>query len=269
MAKRKIREITEEEKLNYELKDKMQNIAFVSNPTYFFNIGDSVELGNLVNCRVLEILEDNKLYLIEYSIKSTKKYYENGETQTIESITYGGKKYCFWHEIRPVCNNTESIVKNKDINLNFSTQTVGGLLSKSYFFGVDMNPDYQRDFVWSEEDKVALIDSIFSNIDIGKFVFIHNEYTDDFLYEILDGKQRLRAILDFYENRFAYNGKYYNDLSAYDKCWFENTRISVAEISKANKPDILKYFVMLNTTGKTMSHDHIDKIKKMLEETST
>jgi uncharacterized protein with ParB-like and HNH nuclease domain len=67
--------------------------------------------------------------------------------------------------------------------------------------------------VWELEDKVALIDSIFNNVDIGKFAFIHLNYGEKYTYEILDGKQRMRAILDYYENRFQYKGKYFNELS--------------------------------------------------------
>ena len=116
------------------------------------------------------------------------------------------------------------------------------------------------------EDKVALIESNFSYVDSGKFVFVHNNYDDEYLYEILDGKQRLRAILDFYENRFPYKGKYFNDLSIRDQNWFENKCIAVAEVSKTEKKNLLKYFLMLNTTGKSMDKSHIDNVRKMLEE---
>jgi uncharacterized protein with ParB-like and HNH nuclease domain len=69
-----------------------------------------------------------------------------------------------------------------------------------------MNPDYQRDLVWSLEDKVNLIDSIYNDIEIGRFAFIKTDYSKnnfdfdkDFYWEILDGKQRISAIIDFFE----------------------------------------------------------------------
>ena len=52
---------------------------------------------------------------------------------------------------------------------------------------------------------MLLLDSIFKNIDIGKFVLIHlsdSEWVErGFGYEILDGKQRLSALIEFYENK--------------------------------------------------------------------
>jgi uncharacterized protein with ParB-like and HNH nuclease domain len=97
-------------------------------------------------------------------------------------------------------------------------------------------------------------------------VFVHNNYGDEYLYEILDGKQRVRALLDFYENRFPYKGKYFNDLCVRDQNWFCERTISVAEVAKASRKDLLKYFVILNTAGKTMSEEHIEKVKAMIEE---
>lgn len=133
-----------------------------------------------------------------------------------------------------------------------------------------MNPEYQRGYVWELEDKQLLIDSIFNNIDIGKFAFIH---LDDKKwaetgngYEILDGKQRLSTIIDFYENRFPYNGVYYNDLSAKDKNVFLNHHIVQGEVRGADRKAVLKYFLMLNRTGKSMDQSQLDKVEKMLEE---
>ena len=126
-------------------------------------------------------------------------------------------------------------------------------------------PDYQREYVWTEEDKVKLVDSIFRNIDIGKFVFVHNSYHDEYLYQILDGKQRIRAILVFYENRFPYRGKFFNDLSVRDQNWFCDKTIAVAEVERASKQDLLRYFIILNTAGKTMSEEHIQRVKELAE----
>ena len=69
-----------------------------------------------------------------------------------------------------------------------------------------------RGNVWDIEDKVKLIDSIFNNIDVGKFAFIKVPYKDNSpSYECLDGKQRVTALIEFYEGRFEYKGlKYYH-----------------------------------------------------------
>ena len=85
-------------------------------------------------------------------------------------------------------------------------------------------------------------------------------------YEILDGKQRLNALIEFYEDRFSYMGKYYSDLSGMDKYTFKNHPIAIGNIEESEKKVILKYFLMLNRTGKVMDQKHLDNVEKMLEE---
>ena len=265
MAKR-TKEPTAEEILESNLKEMMQRIKFVPEPTYFFKVGEEVVLGNLPFVHVVKMLENGKIYLIEHSIAQKNTKWENGKP--VQEVTYEGghQRYVFWLDIRPKNDATESLIRNDNIYLSFSQRSLDSLFGNVYFFGTEMDPDYQRDYCWTMEDKVALIDSIFNNVDIGKFVFVHNDYGDKYLYEILDGKQRLRTILDYYENRFPYKGRYFNDLCGKDKDWFCRKNIAVAEVSKSNKKEILRYFIMLNTAGKSMDKEHLAKVLDMYKE---
>ena len=263
MPKRKVK--TEEEILKEEkergLLDIREKLHLINEPTYKFNIGDKVQYGALKESIVKEILYDNKVYVLD-CIKTEENYGKPYDHKII--------RVCAWHDIRPINSNNTIFTKNEDIQLTFYNSDIKSLICKYYNFGIDMNPYYQRDYVWSDKDKESLLDSIFNNIDIGKFVLIYLDIEEwvkkGFGYEILDGKQRLNTLIEFYENRFPYKGKYYNDLSSKDKRTFNNVHIPVAEIQNVNKNDILKYFIMLNTTGKTMDKNHIDKIKNMIGE---
>ena len=83
------------------------------------------------------------------------------------------------------------------------------------------------------------------------------------MYEVLDGKKRITAFCEFYENRFPYKGKYFNDLCVRDQSHFEEYHVSLAEIQSADRETVLKYFLMLNTTGKAIDKVHLEKIKEM------
>lgn len=74
-----------------------------------------------------------------------------------------------------------------------------------------VNRRYQRKLVWTEHEKVCLIDSILKEYPIPLILFA--ESVDDGgkqYYEILDGMQRLNAIMGFLENEFALGGKYFD-----------------------------------------------------------
>lgn len=257
MARRKL---TEEEMkqitLENHLKEKINRLVFCPEPTYTFNVGDSVLIGNLKDCVVKEVLHNNKIYLIEYT--SIDNNYGNPIART------GQLNYVMWYEIRPITTNTTSLVKNRDFNLQFYSMQVSSIFSKFYSFGLDLEPKYQRDFVWSKNDKVALIDSIFNNVEIGKFAIINKPWENKYSYEVLDGKQRIRALLDFYENRFKYKGYYYNELSRADQEWFKNFPITLAIVDD-DLVNNLKYFLLLNTTGKKMSAKHIEHIQSLYD----
>jgi hypothetical protein len=73
---------------------------------------------------------------------------------------------------------------------------------------IDFDPPYQRKGrLWSPLDKAYLIDSILNGFDIPKLYLADFQYGDSALnekrlpYAIIDGKQRLEAIFDFFDNR--------------------------------------------------------------------
>ncbi|MEA5536797.1 DUF262 domain-containing protein [Crocosphaera sp. XPORK-15E] len=67
---------------------------------------------------------------------------------------------------------------------------------------------------WNTEIKSHLIESIIFNIPVAPIIL----YTsDDNVYEVIDGNQRLRAIIDFYDNKFELTGvEVYPELNGYN-----------------------------------------------------
>lgn len=241
------------------IKDLEKQLKRIPKPTYFFKIGDEVTIGNLKNVIISEIYFEGKGYLLDYT--SIDNNYGR-------PITHNNQKMIVaWYEIRKKHNNTCSLIQNEDITINYTHRTLQDLLSKKYFFGLDMNPNYQRDYVWTQEDKLNLIDAIFNNIDIGKFIVNNtSRYGGDFpLYEIVDGKQRVNAICEFYEDRFSYKNFYFSDLSRKDMWHFTEYRIALAEIDNASEKDIMHIFLMVNSNGKIMSKRHLEKVRKIYE----
>lgn len=86
-------------------------------------------------------------------------------------------------------------------------------------------PEYQRQpNLWPQEKKALLIDSIMSEIDIPKLYFNH---TKDKNYEVVDGQQRLWAIWDFLDDKYA--------------CKVDGKTQSFSALDKATKDKIKHY----------------------------
>lgn len=242
-------------------EERMKWIAeqepFCPEPTFSFPEGSAVRVGALRNCVVKAVSEDGRFYEIEHDARD-----RNAEGRETTFFPFYG--------VRPILNDDddESLVRNDDVRFTFMNQTIDSLIGKVLRFGVDMNPPYQRDLVWTQEDKERLIDSVFSNVEIGKFAFIHRPFisADSPTYEILDGKQRLTAILDFYLDKFRYKGKTFSELSGWDARWFRNFPVAVAECrEEITEKQKIRYFLMLNTTGRSVSEEHLDKVRNLLE----
>jgi hypothetical protein len=245
---------TKEEKL---ISFKREN-RYCPIPTYRFNIGDFVHLGNLKNTKIIDIFDDGKFYEIQYDTVPSE--YSRDEA------TFNNTRFVCWYKIRPLNLNTSAeFIKNDDIRLNYIQTSISHILSNVLYFGLDLNPDYQRGLVWAEQDKELLINSIFNNLDIGKFVFVFKGYSEGNIYEILDGKQRVSAIVDFYLNKFPYNGKYYNELSYYEQCFFENYNINIAQLEEISLKQKYRYFLLLNKTGKPVDKEHLERVEKLLD----
>ena len=83
-----------------------------------------------------------------------------------------------------------------------------------------VNRRYQRKLVWSQEEKIAFIDSIYKQYSVPLFLLaqtkaLNGDNDTTIRYEIIDGMQRLNAVTSFIENEFPieFNGeKAYFDL---------------------------------------------------------
>jgi hypothetical protein len=135
---------------------------------------------------------------------------------------------------------------------------------------------YQRDFCWTLNDKQLLIDSIYNGIEIGKIVIRNRSWAyvearvkagkieHTAFRDIVDGKQRLRCLMDFVQGKFTdSDGRYFRDMSRVaQRKFMTSSAISFGEIGEgATDEDVKTVFVNINFAGVPMSQDHIDFVK--------
>lgn len=234
------------------------------NPTIFYKVGQRVEYGSHDKTEILEVIDDGKMY----KIRNFGFHEVYGK-----SLPYDGTQYVLWHELNPLRTSEQKMApplfkKEEDIRISYYQNSISSILHRYHHSGVDINPDYQRGNVWEMEDKIKLLDSIFNNIDIGKFTFIELPYDrkrNTPHVEILDGKQRLMAIVDFYENRYKYNGYYFKDLHVNDQHHFRGYNTVFGDVMEYPTQDQkYEYFLKLNTGGKPVEESHLNKVRELL-----
>lgn len=75
--------------------------------------------------------------------------------------------------------------------------------------GLDLQPEYQRDYIWNTDFKDKLIFSIFKKYPIGSVIIrnLDKQNVKGARQEVVDGQQRLTTIADFYNKEFAISAK--------------------------------------------------------------
>ena len=235
----------------------------IPEPSYHHNIGDRVVYGAWNYTEIIDVLDGGRIYKC-FSCTMHNHY---------GTPVYGDKIHFEpWYRLGMYKENwPDSMVEDNDIFFNFSQRDLSGLLSlmfKSY--GIDLNPVYQRGNVWTDAQKVALIDSVYKNIDIGKFTIIKRKWGDNpnkpetpFMYEMLDGKQRLTALYEFYTSKLNYRSFYYYQMNPSDRNHFKYYSISYAETDPLTDEQKYRYFLKLNTTGTPVDKAHLRKVREL------
>lgn len=264
-TKKNVWQLTPEEQMLQDKKSQLEAIEkftlpFISEPTRAFHIGEEVQLGNLKRAIIDDAFYDGKVY----GLKCTKINSNYGDPYDTECYMVEP-----WYNIHPQNRklNETHFAKGQDIRLSFYNKTIESLIHTYHSFGIDMDPEYQRGYVWTEADKQYLLESVFANADIGKFVLANrSEWKPGLpMYEIVDGKQRLITLVDFFEGRLSYQGYFFEDIGPKDRNAFLNHLISYAEIKDASHEDILRYFLFLNRGGKQMDVKHLEKVEQALK----
>jgi hypothetical protein len=135
---------------------------------------------------------------------------------------------------------------------------------------IDLEPSYQRKGgIWSAEDKAFLVDSILNGYDIPKIYLADFTFVDTDLnerrksYAVIDGKQRLEAIFDFFDgdllldeefslesdNSLKLGGLSYKELRTQHPnvaSMFENFNLDVKSVITDQEGKINDLFVRLN-----------------------
>ena len=99
-----------------------------------------------------------------------------------------------------------------DINIyesNTETHTIESILNQISLRKADLNPEYQRDVVWTTEKQSNFINSVFTGIIPNPIVFNKDENRN---ITCIDGKQRCTSLINFVNNIISvtfYNQSYY------------------------------------------------------------
>ena len=149
---------------------------------------------------------------------------------------------------------------------NYATKWIVDNMNKECLF---VDNSFQRRYVWLEKHQIKLIETILLGYVIPE-IYIWNVDTNletgDIKYSIVDGQQRIGAVVNFINGNFKlkksfieeteadYADKTFKELSDADKTKIWNYSFSFKRIGpEVSRDDIVKMFLRLNCTDKSLN----------------
>jgi hypothetical protein len=141
------------------------------------------------------------------------------------------------------------------MNIYQSTQTVGWFYDRNKEKVLFLKPPYQRKPVWTDNQKEYLIDTILKDYFIPE-IYIHRVTEKDgkSIYNVVDGQQRIRSILEFIAGAFELSNEYFTEFSGYKfddlpedskiKIW--SYPLFIREITNATEEEVRSVFRRMN-----------------------
>lgn len=137
-------------------------------------------------------------------------------------------------------------------------------VSRRYVMGYPL-PEWQRGLVWSEEQCIKLIESIWRKASIGSFmVNVVDDTREPHPYDglLLDGQQRMNAIQRYLSDDFSTkdihgNEVKWSELPIISQRRFKNSHFPSIHINSKDRGELIEIYNTLNFGG--VAHDESDR----------
>ena len=114
---------------------------------------------------------------------------------------------------------------------------------------LNIRPKYQREFIYKEDKRDAVIDTINKNFPLNVMYWAKN---NDDTYEVLDGQQRTISFCQYVNNDFSLNNKYFHNLTQVEQDRILNYKCMIY-ICEGNDLEKLEWFKTINIAGEQLT----------------
>lgn len=137
------------------------------------------------------------------------------------------------------------LTENYEDNAESGVKAFGGKL--------DVRPPYQREFVYNEKQRNAVIDTLTQGFPLNVMYWATR---DDGTYEIIDGQQRTISICQFVNGDFAFDMRYFHNLQDDEKEQILNYELNIY-ICSGTDSEKLKWFKTINIAGEKLTDQEL------------
>ena len=134
------------------------------------------------------------------------------------------------------------------------------------YYGLDANPDFQRAHVWNREQQISFVEHVLRG---GRNTVIRwncpgwsQNRRDSGPVQLVDGKQRLEAVLAFISNQIPAFGTKYQDYTGKLEI---TTGLKFMMNSLQTRTQILQWYLEINRGNVAHTREELEKVEILLE----
>lgn len=114
---------------------------------------------------------------------------------------------------------------------------------------LNVRPKYQREFVYGDKERNAVISSVKNNYPLNVMYWAQN---DDGTFELMDGQQRTLSICQYLDNIFEHDGHLFDGLTDKETNDLLNYKLMIY-VCTGNDKEKLDWFEIINIAGKPLT----------------
>jgi hypothetical protein len=118
---------------------------------------------------------------------------------------------------------------------------------------LNIRPKYQREFVYKDEQRNAVINTVRKNYPLNVMYWVKNQ---DGTYEVLDGQQRTISICEYLSDNFSINNKFFATLANDEQEQILNYELMVY-FCEGTDSEKLEWFEIVNIAGAVLTKQEL------------
>ena len=148
-------------------------------------------------------------------------------------------------------------IKVKDVVENYANNDEEGVIG--YNGRLNIRPKYQREFVYKDKQRDAVIETINKGFPLNVMYWCQNE---DGTFEVLDGQQRTISICEYVKGTYSIKNMYFHNLTDTEKNKILDYELMIY-MCEGNDKEKLDWFRIINIAGVRLTEQEMRVIMAM------
>lgn len=139
----------------------------------------------------------------------------------------------------------------RDLTAGYLDNDEGGVVG--YGGKLDIRPPYQREFIYKDKQRDAVIDTITKDFPLNVMYWAVREGGD---FEVIDGQQRTISVCQFIQGDFAFKQRYFHNLQTDEKNQILDYKLMIYLCSGTDS-ERLEWFKTINIAGERLTDQEL------------